>query len=248
MSQLAYPSIISQEGSAERNIAPLIEALTPLLSGINEKRDQRGQHTERDHVLEIGSYPYVQIEAFSAHFDDWEWWGTVRGQSELAYTEKRLSDRGTKRDNLHAPKILDIGIDSDWARLLEDVALGECQRFTGVLMINVIHCCPSQLPEEVFKHLSPLTREGRAMLDPVSGFIVGYSPFLNDDGTYKSAGDEKFDKEYIKAEHSSLGLRTVPSISEFARKWGFKEEKRVDMPKGNVLVVWRVDGGEGEGR
>ncbi|WVF66888.1 hypothetical protein IAT40_001631 [Kwoniella sp. CBS 6097] len=238
MSELDYPSIISQEGSAERNIAPLIEALTPILS---DARDRLNLSEERGHILEIGSYPYVQIEAFSKQFDQWDWWGTVRGQSELAYTEKRLSDKSIKRNNLHVPKMLDIGIESDWTRLLEDVAPENSYRFTGALMINVIHCCPPNLPEEVFRHLSPLTEDGKGLLDPSNGFIVGYSPFLNDDGSYKSAGDEKFDKEYIKAEHPSLGLRSVQSVSELARKWGFKEEKRVDMPKGNMLVVWRVD-------
>ncbi|OCF34672.1 hypothetical protein I316_03715 [Kwoniella heveanensis BCC8398] len=240
MTDLDYPSIISQEGSAERNIAPLIDALTPLLS---DARGNANGSADRRHILEMGSYPYVQIKAFSEHFNEWEWWGTVRDKDERAETAKRISDKAVQRDNLHEPKILDMGIEADWTRLLEDIKAERCQRFMGVLMINVIHCCPAHLPEEVFKHLSPLTEDGRRILDPTDGFVVGYSPFLNDDGSYRSAGDEKFDKEYIKAEHPSLGLRTIRSISAVARRWGFKEEKRVDMPKGNVLVVWRVDGG-----
>lgn len=41
----------------------------------------------------------------------------------------------------------------------------------------------------------------------------------------------------------SLGLRTVKSITEMAEKWGFVEESREELPKGNMFVVWRVGRG-----
>jgi len=52
--------------------------------------------------------------------------------------------------------------------------------------------------------------------------------------------DRQFDKSYIKAKDASLGLRTVGSITEYARKWGFEEVERKDMPKGNMWVVWKL--------
>jgi len=52
--------------------------------------------------------------------------------------------------------------------------------------------------------------------------------------------DRQFDKSYIKAMDSSLGLRTVGSITEYASKWGFEEVERKEMPKGNMWVVWKL--------
>jgi len=52
--------------------------------------------------------------------------------------------------------------------------------------------------------------------------------------------DAQFDRSYIKAKDPSLGLRTVGSITEFARKWGLEEVERKEMPKGNMWVVWKL--------
>jgi hypothetical protein len=52
--------------------------------------------------------------------------------------------------------------------------------------------------------------------------------------------DIQFDRDYIKAKDSSLGLRTVGSITSYANKWGFEEVERKEMPKGNMWVVWRL--------
>jgi hypothetical protein len=52
--------------------------------------------------------------------------------------------------------------------------------------------------------------------------------------------DVQFDRSYIKAKDSRLGLRTVGSITEYARKWGFEEVERKEMPKGNMWVVWKL--------
>lgn len=55
--------------------------------------------------------------------------------------------------------------------------------------------------------------------------------------------DDQFDQTYIRAKDPSLGLRTIASVSAFAGKWGFVEESRTEMPKGNMFVVWRVGRG-----
>jgi hypothetical protein len=44
--------------------------------------------------------------------------------------------------------------------------------------------------------------------------------------------DIQFDRDYIKAKDSSLGLRTVGSITSYANKWGFEEVERKEMPRG----------------
>jgi hypothetical protein len=128
--------------------------------------------------------------------------------------------------------------------------------------VNLIHCCPPELPENVFKHLSPLTEEGRNLLDSNEGWIVAYGAFLDDEGNYKSQADRlvsrlvtsgcffsafivpmltgtQFDNTHIRAKHPSLGLRSIKSITLQAEKWGFVESARQDLAKGNMFIVWR---------
>jgi hypothetical protein len=125
-------------------------------------------------------------------------------------------------------------------------------------IVNLIHCCPAGLPEQIFRHLSPLQAEGRVLLNPNSGWVAAYGAFLNDDGSHKSAADadvsgapmptelvrcvaedSQFDESYIRGTHHSLGLRTVRSVTEMAERWGFEEAVREQLPKRNMWVVWR---------
>ena len=81
------------------------------------------------------------------------------------------------------------------------------------MVVNVIHCCPQDLPERVFEQLVISTRKSSSILTPDSdmntsedqqqgqgslgpilsenGWIAVYGPYLNDDGTYKSKADEE---------------------------------------------------------
>lgn len=61
-------------------------------------------------------------------------------------------------------------------------------------IVNIVHCCPASYPENVFRHFSPLrpcTSVTQPLLNRETGWIAVYSPFLADDGSYKSEGDEK---------------------------------------------------------
>ncbi|WVR04000.1 hypothetical protein IAU60_000999 [Kwoniella sp. DSM 27419] len=233
-----YPSVISTEGSAERNIRPLIDVLEPLLTGSRSEGGSNSGPPRR--ILELASFPYLQIEAFARAYGHWDWWGSVRDQGELSDTEARLRSRGTLSPNLRPPRILDIAMEDHWRALGRDLVSDGAAPLDGVLMVNLIHCCPLHLPEEVFRQLSPRSDDGKKRLNPTDGFVAAYAPFLNDDGSYKSEGDRKFEHEHIKKTDPSLGLRTIPNITAMAVKQGFREESRVEMPKGNMFVVWRV--------
>lgn len=99
-----YPSIISQPGSASRNIQPILEALKDLLtpagvleldpsSGLNGRSDQEVRNAEPQdatrssprRVLELASHPYEHIEAYARKFPKWEWYGSVRDAQQEAY-------------------------------------------------------------------------------------------------------------------------------------------------------------------
>jgi hypothetical protein len=55
--------------------------------------------------------------------------------------------------------------------------------------VNVIHCCPEGTPENVFRQLARIDDEVRLLRQ--GGWIAVYGPYLADDGSYKSQGDEE---------------------------------------------------------
>ncbi|KAL7419671.1 cyclin-like protein interacting with PHO85 [Cryptotrichosporon argae] len=199
-----YPSIVSQAGSSVRNVAPVTAALEPLLA----VPDRRGRR-----VLELASYPYEHIQAFARRWDSIEWWGTGRDEGEVAQINATV--RVTA--NLQPARWLDIGSEADWDALRD--AVGDRGPFEGVVMLNLIHCCPEGLPEEIFRQLSPSRKHGRALLDPRRGWVAAYGAFLEDDGAYRSAGDAKFDAAHIRSRHPALGLRAPKSIADMAARW-----------------------------
>ncbi|WWC60099.1 uncharacterized protein I303_102663 [Kwoniella dejecticola CBS 10117] len=227
---MSYPSIITQEGAAQRNKQPIIDALSSLI----------GDDTEGE-IIEFGSGSYEHIESFAKKWEKVVWWGTVRNETEQGIVSTRLEEQNVRLLNLREPRVLDISKESDWGSLYKGLQFGVSGPFLGCLMINLIHCCPVELPEQVFEHLSPINaRLVHKPLESDRSWIAAYGPWLNDDGTYKSSEDEKFDKEYIRFKSPLLGLRTIKSVSEIAERWGFIEESRKEMPKGNVFVIWRV--------
>jgi hypothetical protein len=94
-----------------------------------------------------------------------------------------------------------------------------------------------------------------------------YGAFLKDDGGFASEGDEKvspvrdlsaaflwliardivrrclqFDQRF-KGLHPDFGLRRIPDIERVAARYGFVLEKRISMPAGNWMLVFRRESG-----
>nr|XP_019050181.1 hypothetical protein I302_00605 [Kwoniella bestiolae CBS 10118]OCF29111.1 hypothetical protein I302_00605 [Kwoniella bestiolae CBS 10118] len=222
---MSYPSIITQPGAAQRNVQPIIDELSKLI-----------EPNTKSQILEFGSGDYTHLQAFARRWEKVQWWGTVRDEAEQGSASSRLLDHHVLLPNLNGPRVLDIEIQDDWIPFCTAVKFGTAGPFTGFIM---------NAPENIFKHISPINPSiTPRTIDVNNGWVAAYGPWLNDNGSYKSEADEKFDKEYIKSKSPLLGLRTIKSISEIALKWGFVEESRKELPKGNVFVVWRVKGGQ----
>lgn len=230
-----YPSIISQEGSAGRNYPPILEAARPWIERAISTSTSTPKTGTR--IFEIGSYPYTHIRGFASEYPNVEWYGSARDGSEVKEINERLQSSDSLLRNLHPPLMLDIADQSHWDSLRGQVEPEGS--YDGVFMFNVIHCCPEGLPERVFRELST-----KAILGE-QGWIAVYGPYLADDGTYESPADEEFDRAHIRAKDGRLGLRSVPSITAFAQRWGFREVERKEMPKGNMWVVWQRASGRG---
>lgn len=56
--------------------------------------------------------------------------------------------------------------------------------------MNLVHCTPEGLPENIFRNLSPKLKKGRRVLAP-GGWVAAYGAYLNDDGSFRSPADAK---------------------------------------------------------
>ncbi|BEJ05422.1 hypothetical protein CcaverHIS641_0212390 [Cutaneotrichosporon cavernicola] len=220
MTITTYPSVISVPGAAQRNLGTVTDCLDPLVNG----------PVPAKHVLEIASFPYEHMRGYAKKWPHVHFSGTVRDIDEM---EKTSLD-GIP-GNVAPPEKLDIAIQKDWDALFDTVN----DPFDGAIMVNLVHCTPEGLPEHVFRNLSPLTPEGRRVLAP-GGWIGVYGAYLNEDGTFRSEGDAKFDAEWIKAVHPSLGLRSPKDLREMVEKWGWREESQSIVAKGNLFIVFRA--------
>lgn len=108
------------------------------------------------------------------------------------------------------PLRLDIAQEADWAALTDATH----EPYDGVIMrtlraaeprsagqppaacrdaltsVNLVHCTPEGLPENIFRNLSPKLKTGRRVLAP-GGWVAAYGAYLNDDGSFRSAADAK---------------------------------------------------------
>lgn len=108
--------------------------------------------------------------------------------------------------NVGRPLRLDIAEEGDWAALTDATA----EPYDGVVMrksqsvyrrsrkrprssltpVNLVHCTPEGLPENIFRNLSPKLKTGRRVLAP-GGWVAAYGAYLNDDGSFRSPADAK---------------------------------------------------------
>lgn len=93
------------------------------------------------------------------------------------------------------------------------------------------------------------------------GWVAVYGAFMTDDGGFASEGDEKvgcllpvpqaiswdslmlvqFHQRFMGI-HPDFGLRRIPDVQNAAKRYGFVLEKRIPMPAGNWMVLFRLQG------
>ncbi len=65
-----------------------------------------------------------------------------------------------------------------------------------------------------------------------------YGPFFRNDKE-TSNSNINFDHS-LKQQNSLWGVRTLESVNEIASKNGFIQERIIEMPANNLLVIYRV--------
>ncbi|KAJ9103032.1 hypothetical protein QFC20_004841 [Naganishia adeliensis] len=147
-------------------------------------------------------------------------------------------------ENLKTPTQLDVTSESNWETLSQQLNRGNDDLFSGVVICNLLHCSPYRTQDDIFSHLSHSNacESGETRISGLlrnGGWVAMYGAFMTDDGSFASDGDEKFHQRFTGI-HPDFGLRRIPDVENVAKRYGFVLEKRIPMPAGNWMVVFRL--------
>ncbi|TKY87230.1 hypothetical protein EX895_003907 [Sporisorium graminicola] len=241
-----YRSSWSQPGSAERNAQPIAQALSSLLSSAATTSSS----PRRPVVLEVASGFGHQICAIASAYPHCRF----HPSEADAYLRSEIDTRSADLPNIAKAEPLDLLSQNDWRTLVHNIA-GETQSstpaseedqglFDGVIACNLLHIAPWSVTESLFSHLDPrvsyVTQQGyRNLLSLRNGWIAVYGAF-NENGAFTSEGNAKFDAD-IRGRDPEFGLRDVQTeLVPLAARHGYELTDRIDMPAGNLLLVFRV--------
>lgn len=196
--------------AAERNCAPILEVLSPLLPA-------------GGCILEVASGPGVHVVAFAEARPDLDWQPSDPDPRARASIAAWIADRGLA--NVAQPLDLDLSR-SDWPA---QAALADGP-FEGLVTINLLHVAPWAACEGLMA--------GAARLLTAGGFLFVYGPFMRD-GQHNSEGNRQFDRS-LRAQDPALGLRDVNHVADCAARNGLALEGVVEMPANNRSLVFRL--------
>ena len=150
--------------AAERNRAPILEALSPLLPAAGR-------------ILEVASGPGVHMVTFAEARPDLDWQPSDPEPAARASIAAWIADTGLA--NVAQPLDLDM-TRPDWPELA-----GSAGDFDGLVTINLLHVAPWAACEGLMA--------GAARLLTPGGFLFVYGPFMRD-GRHNSEGNRQFDR------------------------------------------------------
>jgi len=150
--------------ASERNRAPILEALAPLLPAAGR-------------ILEVASGPGIHAVAFAEARPELQWQPSDPEPASRASIAAWIADRNLT--NVAQPLDLDM-TRPDWP----DQA-GEAASFEGLLTVNLLHVAPWAACEGLMAGAVRLLKPG--------GFLFVYGPFMRD-GQHNSEGNLQFDR------------------------------------------------------
>ncbi len=100
----------------------------------------------------------------------------------------------------------------------------------GIVCINMIHISPWSCTNALFEESKNNLRK--------SQFLMIYGPFFRKD-KQTSQSNLNFDRS-LKSQNPLWGIRYLESVIKIASKYGFEQEKIIDMPANNLSVIFRL--------
>lgn len=189
--------------AAERNREPILEVLRRVLptNGV---------------ALEIASGTGQHAAFFSANLPLLRWQPSERTAEAIASIRSWVE--AENRQNLLPPLALDVCMPK-WP----------IDSATAVVCINMIHICPWETTEALFRGSSGLLNAGAP--------LVTYGPYRLR-GQHTAPSNAAFDQS-LRSRDPRWGIRDIDSLGELAERTRFLLEERVDMPANNMCLVWR---------
>ncbi|GAA5824916.1 hypothetical protein JCM5353_002929 [Sporobolomyces roseus] len=238
LSQLSTDTLAKQTGLTERitqNLLPTFSKLFSLssTSSVLEIASGYGVHS----LIYSKAFPDITIQPTEC--DEFNRGKINETCREVSKGNEEGNDRGGVREALG----LNVMEETSWEKLQgverREGKEGEA-KYDLVIGHNFIHMLPfPDGPRSIFRNLLKLDLVSRS-----KGLIAFYGPFKHDEGFY-SEGDVAFDKE-ISSRPSSypLGLRSIDAIARIAEEEGWEFVKKVPMPVGNWVLLYKVKGAQ----
>ena len=197
--------------SFERNSAPIIAALAPMLRG------------RAGPVLEIGAGTGQHAAAFALAFPQLDWWPSDPDAIHCASITAWQKALGAPT---RGPMKLDAA--TNWAI---DNAVQVLGPLSAVISLNVIHITPISVAQGIVA--------GAGLALGARGLLIFYGPF-RENGAHTGAGNVDFDAG-LRAENPQWGVRDTAEISTLATNAGLQFADLVAMPANNRLLIFRKD-------
>jgi len=101
----------------------------------------------------------------------------------------------------------------------------------GIVCINMIHISPWTCTKALFA-------ESKSYLHQ-NNFLLLYGPFLRKE-IQTSQSNLHFDQS-LKSLNPLWGLRDLDDVNKVALKYGFNQEKTIEMPANNLSIIYRLN-------
>lgn len=199
---------IHHSTAAERNAAPILEHLLPILAA-------------KGLALEIASGTGQHAAAFASALPGWTWqpsdWQGDAFASIAAWAEQ------ANAKGVLAPLLLDVRSEQ-WPAQGPAFA----HRFDLIYCANMLHIAPwaccAGLMHGAARHLS------------AGGLLVTYGPYLQADAS-TAPGNLAFDAD-LRERNKEWGLRDLADVQSTAQQWGLVLLERHSLPANNLLLVF----------
>lgn len=194
--------------AAERNLAPIRDALVARFGGLGGR------------ALEIGSGTGQHLAAFARALPGLDWIGSDPEPAHRASIAAWAAHEG-----LDLPAPLDLDASGDWWTHPEVAARTP---LALIFCANVIHISPPEVATGLFAGAGRVLAPG--------GVLVLYGPFRVA-GDWIAESNRVFDAR-LRAQDPRWGIRDTEELRPLAEAAGLSGPDLVEMPANNRLCIW----------
>ena len=169
-----------------------------------------------ENVLEIGYGTGQHAVYFSTNLPHLVWQTSDREQNHaaiIAWLEE------VDNNNLLAPLILDVEVDSHWPK----------HNYQAVYSANTAHIMSWGAVKKMFQGVASLLQK--------DGLFIQYGPF-NKDRKFSSESNQNFEY-WLKQQGAEMGIRDITEMKQVAKGLDLELQQEIEMPANNLILLWK---------